>query len=76
MIHSTSGNSPNVLLAAQAARAKGTKVIALSSRDGGKLRALADVNIVIPTDRTDRAQELHLHIQHLICELVEQDIND
>lgn len=76
MIHSTSGNSPNVLLAAQAARAKGAKVIALSSRDGGKLRALADVNIVIPTDRTDRAQELHLHIQHLICELVEQDIND
>ena len=76
MIHSTSGNSPNVLLAAQAARAKGAKVVALSSRDGGKLRALADVNIVIPTDRTDRAQELHLHIQHLICELVEQDIHD
>lgn len=74
MIHSTSGNSPNCLLAAQAARAKGVMVVALSSRDGGKLRPLADVNIVVPTDRTDRAQELHLCIQHLICELVEGDI--
>ena len=74
MIHSTSGNSPNCLLAAQAARAKGVKVVALSSRDGGTLRSLADVNIVVPTDRTDRAQELHLCIQHLICELVEGDI--
>ena len=74
LIHSTSGNSPNVLLAAAAARAKGVPVVALSSRDGGKLRALADVNIVVPTDRTDRAQELHLCIQHLICELVESDI--
>ena len=76
MIHSTSGNSPNVLLAATAARAKGATVIAFSSRDGGKLRALADLTIVIPTDRTDRAQELHLHIQHVICELVEHDIHD
>ena len=74
MIHSTSGNSPNVLLAAQAARAKGVAVLALSSRDGGKLRLLADHNVIIPTDRTDRAQELHLCVQHLICELVEADI--
>ena len=74
MIHSTSGNSPNVLLAAQAARAKGVAVLALSSRDGGKLRLLADHTVIIPTDRTDRAQELHLCVQHLICELVEADI--
>ena len=74
MIHSTSGNSPNCLLAAQAARARGAQVVALSSRDGGKLRPLADVNVVVPTDRTDRAQELHLCIQHLICELVEREI--
>lgn len=73
VIHSTSGNSPNVLRAAEAARAKGAKVLALSARDGGALTALADVAIIVPTDRTDRAQELHLTIQHIICELAESD---
>ena len=74
VIHSTSGNSPNVLRAAAAARARGVGVLAFSARDGGALRALADVNVVIPTDRTDRAQEMHLCIEHLICELVEQEL--
>jgi len=74
IIHSTSGNSPNVLLAAEAARAKGVPVLALSARDGGKLRALADHNIVVPTDRTDRAQEVHLCIQHAICDAIEQTL--
>ena len=73
VIHSTSGNSPNVLRAAEAARDKGAKVLALTARDGGALRALADVAIVVPTERTDRAQEIHLMIQHIICELVESD---
>ena len=72
VIHSTSGSSPNVLLAARAAREAGAKVLALSARDGGALRELADVNVIIPTDRTDRAQELHLCVQHLICDLVEE----
>jgi D-sedoheptulose 7-phosphate isomerase len=74
MIHSTSGHSPNVLEAARAARAKGVAVLALSARDGGPLRALADHNVVVPTERTDRAQELHLCIQHLICDLVEAEL--
>ena len=74
LIHSTSGQSPNVLEAAKAARAKGVAVLALSARDGGPLRALADHNVVVPTDRTDRAQELHLCIQHLICDLVEAEL--
>ena len=73
VIHSTSGNSPNVLRAAEAARDKGAKVLALTARDGGALRALADVAIVVPTERTDRAQEIHLMIQHVICELAESD---
>jgi D-sedoheptulose 7-phosphate isomerase len=73
VVHSTSGNSPNVLKAAESAKAKGAKVLALTARDGGSLKALADVAVVIPTDRTDRAQELHLMIQHVICELVESD---
>ena len=74
IIHSTSGNSPNVLRAAEAARAIGIPVLALSARDGGKLKALADHNIIIPTSRTDRAQELHLCIQHAICDAVEQTL--
>ena len=73
VIHSTSGNSPNVLAAARAARGKGVAVLALSARDGGALRALADHNVIVPTDRTDRAQELHLCIQHLICDLIEEE---
>ena len=74
IIHSTSGNSPNVLRAAEAAREKGVKVLAFSARDGGALRALADHNIIIPTTRTDRAQELHLCIEHIICDIVEQTL--
>jgi len=71
VIHSTSGNSPNVLRAAEAARAKGVGILAFGARDGGALRALADHNVIIPTDRTDRAQELHLCVEHVICDLVE-----
>jgi D-sedoheptulose 7-phosphate isomerase len=74
IIHSTSGNSPNVLRAAETARAKGVPVLAFSARDGGALRALADHNVIIPTDRTDRAQELHLCIEHMICDLVEAEL--
>ena len=74
VIHSTSGNSPNVLLAAEAARAKGISVLSFSARDGGKLRDLSTHSVIIPTQRTDRAQELHLCIEHLICELVEQSL--
>lgn len=72
IIHSTSGNSPNVLRAAEAAHAKGVEVLAFSARDGGALRALADHSVVIPTDRTDRAQELHLCVEHIICDIVEE----
>lgn len=71
IIHSTSGNSPNVLLAADAARQRGVAVLALSAKDGGALRARADLCIVVPTDRTDRAQEIHLCIQHAICDAIE-----
>jgi D-sedoheptulose 7-phosphate isomerase len=72
VVHSTSGASPNVLRAAEAALAKGVSVLAFSARDGGPLRSLATHCVVIPTSRTDRAQELHLCIEHLICDLVEQ----
>ena len=74
VIHSTSGRSPNVLEAARAARAKGVTVLAFTAGDGGPLRALADHAVVAPVSRTDRAQELHLCIEHAICELVEREL--
>jgi D-sedoheptulose 7-phosphate isomerase len=74
IIHSTSGASPNVLRAAEAARERGVPVLAFSARDGGPLRNLADHSVIIPTDRTDRAQELHLCIEHIICDLVERTL--
>ncbi|HXY31727.1 MAG TPA: SIS domain-containing protein [Gemmatimonadaceae bacterium] len=75
IIHSTSGNSPNVLRAAEAARAQGVAVLAFTAGDGGRLRALATLAVVVPTSRTDRAQELHLCIEHAICDLVEGDLS-
>ena len=74
IVHSTSGNSPNVIRAAEAARAKGVRVVAFLARDGGRLLSLADVCVVVPTDRTDRAQELHMCLEHVICEAVEEDL--
>jgi D-sedoheptulose 7-phosphate isomerase len=74
VIHSTSGNSPNVLRAAETAKARGIPVLSFSARDGGALRALADHSVVIPTTRTDRAQELHLCVEHIICDLVERTL--
>lgn len=74
IIHSTSGRSPNVLRAAEAARARGVAVLAFSARDGGPLRELADHNVIVPTTRTDRAQEIHLCVEHMICDLVEQGV--
>jgi D-sedoheptulose 7-phosphate isomerase len=74
VIHSTSGNSANVLRAADAARDRGVKVLAFTGRSGGALAVLADHCVRIPTDRTDRAQELHLCIEHIICELVEREL--
>jgi D-sedoheptulose 7-phosphate isomerase len=76
VIHSTSGQSPNVLRAAEAARALGVPVLAFSSRDGGALRAIADHSVIVPTERTDRAQEIHLCIEHAICEVIEGEVHD
>ncbi|MBA3560309.1 MAG: SIS domain-containing protein [Gemmatimonadaceae bacterium] len=74
IIHSTSGNSPNVLRAAQVARSLDIPVLAFAARDGGALSQLVDHIVIVPTERTDRAQEIHMCVQHLICEIVEEEI--
>jgi D-sedoheptulose 7-phosphate isomerase len=63
-----------VLRAAEAARTRGVPVLAFSARDGGQLRELADHSVIIPTERTDRAQELHLCLEHIICDIVERSL--
>jgi D-sedoheptulose 7-phosphate isomerase len=68
---STSGNSRNVIRAADAARSMGIHVIGLLGRDGGPLRALCDVAIVVPSRTTARIQEAHIFIGHTLCAMVE-----
>ncbi|MBL7688987.1 MAG: D-sedoheptulose 7-phosphate isomerase [Bdellovibrionaceae bacterium] len=71
---STSGNSKNVILAFEAAKAMGVKTVALLGRDGGQLKAMADLAIVIPAQTSDRIQEMHIKILHTVIETVEREI--
>lgn len=68
---STSGASPSVVTALEAARARGLKTIAMTGRDGGAAGRAADVHINVPADSTARIQEVHLTLIHAICELIE-----
>jgi len=71
---STSGNSPNVLLALSAAKNKGLSTVALAGCTGGKLKAVADHCICVPSKETPRIQECHILIGHIFAELVEEVI--
>lgn len=68
---STSGNSPNVLAAVEAARARGLHTIALAGRSGGKLAPMVDLALLVPSDDTQRIQESHIAIGHALVELVD-----
>jgi D-sedoheptulose 7-phosphate isomerase len=70
-LHSTSGRSPNLLEAARAARDVDARTVALLAGDGGPLRDMVDVAIIVPTANGAHAQELHLAIGHAICDIVE-----
>ena len=72
VLHSTSGRSPNLLAAARAARARGVATVAFLGSGGGDLGALVDQALVVPSDVTGRIQVLHLTLEHLIVELVEE----
>jgi len=69
---STSGNAENVAFAAVAAKAKNIFTIALTGKDGGKLKNISDLAIIAPSNSTPDIQELHLPIYHYICKAVEQ----
>ena len=74
MVHTTSGNSPNCLRAIETAKGLGIRSIALTAKDGGKVKGMADLCLVVPTQRTDRAQEIHLAIQHAICDVIDAEV--
>ncbi len=71
---STSGQSPNVLKALAAAKEKGCVAAALSGRDGGKLKGLADPLLIVPADDTARIQEMHILLGHLLCDALERGL--
>ena len=70
---STSGNSANVLNAAQVARNMGCAIIGLSGRDGGKLNDMSDINLIMPDNDTPRIQELHILVIHILCDIIERN---
>lgn len=71
---STSGNSRNVIRAVEEARVLGVSVIGFLGRDGGALKALCDVSIVVPSQSTARVQESHILIGHTLCGLIEEHL--
>jgi D-sedoheptulose 7-phosphate isomerase len=76
VLHSTSGESENILRAADAAREPGVATAALLARGGGRLRDRVDLALVVPTSSTARAQEIHLAVGHAVCDMVERALKD
>ncbi len=70
---STSGNSKNIIEAIKKAKEIGLKVVTLSGKDGGDIKNLGDVNIVVPSQDTPRIQEMHIMIGHMVCALIDKE---
>jgi len=71
---STSGNSENVLYAAETAKALGLTVIALTGEEGGRIAKIADITIKAPGSETSRVQELHVKMYHTLCQMLENSL--
>jgi D-sedoheptulose 7-phosphate isomerase len=74
ILHSTSGQSPNLLAAARSARKAGVPVVAFLGKGGGVLASLVDTAVIIPSDETSLVQLMHLAFEHLIVESVEREL--
>lgn len=74
ILHSTSGASRNLAVAVEAARSRGIRTIGLLARGGGALAPLVDLALVVPTESTARAQELHLLIGHAVCDAADEAV--
>lgn len=71
---STSGNSPNVILAVEAAKKKGMKVVGLLGKGGGKLKDMVDVSLIVDSNISDRIQEVHIKCIHIFIEGIERSL--
>lgn len=71
---STSGNSGNVIKAVEMAKSKGMRALGLLGGNGGKLKSLLDLSIIIPSSNVQRIQEGHITVAHIICELIENEL--
>jgi len=70
---STSGNSKSVINAIESAKNIGMKIITLIGKDGGKIKDMGDVNIIVPSSNTPRIQEMHIMVGHMICALIDKE---
>ncbi len=71
---STSGNSPNIVNAVKSAKEKGITTVGLLGKDGGDLKDLVDLPIIVPADTSDRIQEVHIKIIHIVIEMTEKQL--
>jgi D-inositol-3-phosphate glycosyltransferase len=71
---STSGRSRNLVEAFELARTQGLRTIAILGRDGGELRHLADLSLIVPSSNTQHIQEMQIFVIHLLCELIEEQL--
>src|SRR4051812_9407334 len=71
---STSGNSANVIKAVEVAKSKGMKVVGLLGKDGGKLKSMVDVSLIVDCPITDRIQEIHIKCIHIFIEGIERQL--
>ena len=71
---STSGNSNNLIMAVEKAKQLNVNTIQLLGKDGGRLKNMADIEIIVPSNNTPRIQEIHLMILHIICELIDKEL--
>ena len=76
ILHSTSGNSENLVQAASVAARMGLRTVGVLAKDGGRLKPLVDRALVVPTEMTARAQEMHLAIGHIVCDWVDSRFTD
>lgn len=73
---STSGNSENVLRALNMAKSKGCKIAALLGKDGGRIGKVADIPLIVPCNITARVQEVHILLIHIMCEQLEENMEN
>jgi D-sedoheptulose 7-phosphate isomerase len=69
---STSGNSPNVVCAVEEAHRRGLRTLGLLGRDGGRLKDMVHIALVVPSSNTQRIQEVHITIGHILCGTLER----